>query len=269
MTTEVTAPVLDPLFTAEDTDRFTDRHIAALAAGTSAAVRIPAMLTPDACTAALTALDRLPVGEYDPQRVPTRILRFGPALNDHRMPDGTLAAARYWHAADTARRSWAAAALRPDPVAVALGALGTAWGAAVLPATIDGRPVFGGTVREIRDGALVHCDEVVREYPRPVFDQPVIAQLAFNLWVAAPESGGETTIWRRRWQPSDEAHRDAYGYHPSVVGDAQSVTLRPGLGDALLFNPANMHAVAPSAGRRVAFAFFLGLTTTGQLIAWS
>ncbi|WP_241827254.1 hypothetical protein [Streptomyces graminilatus] len=46
--------------------------------------------------------------------------------------------------------------------------------------------------------------------------------------------------------------------------------LHPRLGDALLFNPANFHTVEPDPDeRRIAFAFFLGLTTTGQLIAWA
>ncbi|GAA2485982.1 hypothetical protein [Streptomyces gobitricini] len=48
------------------------------------------------------------------------------------------------------------------------------------------------------------------------------------------------------------------------------MSLTPQLGDGLLFNPANFHAVEPNpAGRRIAFAFFLVLTTTGQLISWS
>lgn len=264
-----TALPTDPLFTAQDVTGWTERHIAALAAGTCAAVRVPAFLSPGDCTAVLDALDRLPVTQYNAERVPVRIARFGPALNDHRLPEGTLAAARYWDAADAARRAWAESALRPDPMAVALAAIGTGWGAAVLPATVDGRPAFGGTVREINDGALIHCDEVLREYPHAVFDQALVAQLAFNVWVSVPDSGGETTIWRRRWQPADEAHRNGYGYHPTVVEGAQSVTLRPGLGDALLFNPTHMHDVAPSHGRRIAFACFLGLTTTGQLVAWS
>lgn len=259
----------DPLFTARDVTAWTEQHIAALAAGTCAAVRVPAFLAPETCAAVIDTLERLPVTAYNAERVPVRIARFGPALNDHRLPRGELATARYWDAAATARRAWANASLRPDPVAVALAALGTAWGAAVFPATVDGRPAFGGTVREINDGALIHCDEVLREYPHAVFDQALVAQLALNVWVSVPDSGGETTIWRRRWEPTDERHRDGYGYHPTVVEGAQSVTLRPELGDALLFNPTHMHAVAPSVGRRIAFACFLGLTTTGQLVAWS
>lgn len=262
--------VLDPLFTAVEAAEFTDRHIGSLAAGTVAAVRVPGFLDASVCEAALAAADRLPTESYDAARVPTRIVRFGPALNDYRGDDGSLDADRYWAAAESARVAWQRAGMRPDPVGVSLGRLGSAWGAAVSPAMIEGRPAFGGTLREINNGALVHFDDINREFPGGVFDQDVVAQLAFNVWVAVPSSGGGTSVWRRRWEPTDEQFRDAYGYLPDVIEGRQHVSLAPELGDALLFNPANFHAVEKNPGqRRIAFAFFLGLTTTGQLVAWS
>lgn len=37
-----------------------------------------------------------------------------------------------------------------------------------------------------------------------------------------------------------------------------------------MFNPTHIHAVKPNrGGRRIAAAFFLGLTSAGQLIYWS
>jgi hypothetical protein len=148
--------------------------------------------------------------------------------------------------------------------------LGSAWGAAVAPATIGGRAVFGGTLREINAGALIHYDDINREFPAGLFDQGIVAQLAFNVWVTVPTAGGATTVWRHRWEPADEQHRQAYGYQPETVQHCQHVSLAPEPGDGLLFNPANFHAVEPNpTGRRIAFAFFLGLTPTGQLIAWS
>lgn len=260
----------DPLFTAVDGERFTKRQIGRLAAGVAAAVRVRRLLTPDDCTAVMRAMACLPTADYDPERVPTPIVRFGPALNDYRRGDGMLDADRYWEAVDGARAAWRRAGMLPDPVAVSLARIGEAWGSAVLPATIDGRPVFGGTMREINDGALVHWDDVTREFPQGVFDQDIVAQLAFNAWIAAPEEGGATTVWRHRWEPVDERHRDAYGYHSATVAKCQSVTISPHVGDGLLFNPANFHAVRPNPGeRRIAVAFFLGLTTTGNLITWS
>ncbi|MQS16065.1 proline hydroxylase [Streptomyces kaniharaensis] len=261
---------LDPLFTAVDAAAFTDRHLANLAAGTLAAVRVPDFLDRSACASALSALDRLPTADYDPPRVPTRIVRFGPALNDYRGPDGRLDSGRYWQDAEAARAAWQRAGMRPDPIAIALARLGSAWGAAVAPATIGGQAVFGGTLREINAGALVHYDDINREFPIGLFDQEVLAQLAFNVWVSVPEAGGATTVWRHRWEPADEQYRQTYGFRVEAVERCQHVDLRPQLGDGLLFNPANFHAVEPNpTGRRIAFAFFLGLTTTGQLIAWS
>jgi len=260
---------LDPLFTTLDSPSFTDRHLAHLAAGTLAAVRVPSFLDTASCTSALATLDRLPTADYDAARVPTPILRFGPALNDYRT-SGRLDARRYWEDAEAARAAWQRAGMRPDPITLSLARLGGAWGAAVTPATIEGRPVFGGTLREINAGALIHYDDINREFPSGLFDQEVLAQLAFNVWAAAPDAGGATTVWRHRWEPADEQHRTAYGYAAAAVKPCQQVTLTPRLGDALLFNPSNFHAVEPNhEGRRIAFAFFLGLTTTGQLITWS
>ncbi|WP_371503094.1 proline hydroxylase [Kitasatospora sp. NBC_00374] len=260
---------LDPLFTAVDSAAFTDRHLANLAAGTLAAVRVPGFLDSAACRAAVAASGRLPTADYDPARVPTPIVRFGPALNDYLGQDGDLDADRYWADAEAARATWHRAGMRPDPVAVSLARLGSAWGAAVTPATIGGRAVFGGTLREINSGAPIHYDDVNREAPQ-LFDQEVVAQLAFNVWVAVPPTGGQTTVWRHRWEPVDERHRRSYGYRPETVQHCQHVSLTPALGDGLLFNPGNVHAVRPNpGGRRIAFAYFLGLTTTGRLIAWS
>ncbi|MDH6130357.1 hypothetical protein P3T39_007350, partial [Kitasatospora sp. GP82] len=114
------ATALDPLFTAVNTTAFTDRHLANLAAGTLAAVRVPDFLDRQTCQAALEALDRLPTADYDPERVPTPIVRFGPALNDYRDRDGVLNAGRYWRDADSARAAWHRAGMRPDPIAISL-----------------------------------------------------------------------------------------------------------------------------------------------------
>ncbi|GAA4914884.1 proline hydroxylase [Streptomyces coeruleoprunus] len=262
---------LDPLFTAADAPAFTDRDLAHLAAGTLAAVRVPGFLDPATCREVTAALERLPTAPYDPRRVPTPVLRFGPALNDYRLPGGKLDAERYWPDAEAARRAWNRAGLRPDPVAVSLARLGATWGAAVVPATIDGRAVFGGTLRQIDSGLLMHYDDINREFPDGLFDQDVVAQLAFNLYTAVADGGGATSVWRHRWEPADEEYREAYGYGTGAVAHCQRVDLPPHVGDGLLFNPAHFHAVAANTGggRRIAFAFFLGLTTTGQLVVWS
>jgi hypothetical protein len=80
----------------------TDRHPATLAAGTLAAVRVPGLIDPATCAAAVGAAGRLPTADYDPACVSTPILRFGPALNDYCTPGGELDAGRYGHDAEAA-----------------------------------------------------------------------------------------------------------------------------------------------------------------------
>ncbi|MFD7323925.1 proline hydroxylase [Streptomyces sp. NPDC059875] len=256
----------DTSFTTCDLPELTREDLSNLFDGSAAASRVPRFLTPADCVATTASMGRLPLSIYNPEHVPTRICRFGPAVNDYRC-GGRLRYA-YWAAADRARVAWATAGPRPDPVRTALEKVGTAWGSPVGTASVNGRPLFTGALREMRQGTLVHFDDISRELPG-LLDQRVVAQLAFNTWVSRPLSGGQTTIWRRHLRPADEVQRIAYGFHPSVVDGCDSTTYLPRVGDAALFNSARLHAVSPCTGRRISIGFFLGLTPDGHLIAWS
>jgi len=265
---DATNTVIDPMFGPAEADRLAAYHLVRLAAGTLATVRVPGFLPAEVCRDVAAVLDSVPMDICDPRRVNPPIARLGPVLNDHRR-DGALNAS-YWPQVDLARQTWRDTGLAPDPLRLCLDAFGVAWGGDIVSATIGGRAAFAGTIREINGGAHVHYDEVVREFPDGLFDQAVVAQLAFNAYLSVPASGGQTTIWRRCWQPADETARLGYGYRPEVVAGVQSVTVTPATGDGLIFNPRHYHAVAPSvAGRRITLGFFLAITATGQLIVWS
>jgi hypothetical protein len=258
----------DPLFTATMAEELTAQAMGQLMAGTLGALSIADGLNSDECRTVADAADRLPPEAYDSDRVQERIIRFGPALNDYRSSGG-LNLASYWQQVDLARSRWADLRLPLDPMSALLGRISDAWGSPVAPATIDGRPVWGMTIREISAGSLVHYDEIAREAPT-AFDQTVVTQLAVNAWASAPIQGGETRIWRKRWQPSDQRFASGYGYMDVVVFTRQQLTLRPQLGDLTLFCPSWYHQVTPvSAGRRISLSCFLGYTLDGQLICWS
>ncbi|MFJ8584648.1 proline hydroxylase [Streptomyces sp. NPDC093595] len=259
----------DPLFRVEEAPAFTRRHLARLAAGTAGAVQVDRFFGPTECEQALASIRSLPLQQYDTARVPLSAYRFGPQLNEFRTAGGGLDTEAYWHAVEKAERACADAGLAGDPVTPVLERLAAQCGIPLVRATIDGRPVFGGAVRAIENGTLVHCDELVREFPDGLFDQDVTAQLAFNLYASAPERGGETVVWRRRWHPDDESHRQDSGFKPSVVEGCQLIRFRPAVSTAMLFHPGNMHTVEPSHGPRVTFSLFLGLTVPGELIYWS
>jgi hypothetical protein len=266
MTLSVTAE--DPLFGEEAVTELTKDHLVRLATGTLACVRARAFL-PAGLRAAVTGLvDRMPLSSVNPERVNPPVLRFGPTVNDF-VTDGRLDPG-YWTDVESARKAWEAADLDLDPLRICLERIGEVWGAPPEAARIAGRPVMAGTVRESNGGLRVHFDNVAREFPHGLFDQRLLAQLAINVYLMMPETGGETTIWRRTWEPADEAARIGFGYDREVVSGVQSVTVRPEPGDALVFNPRFYHSVAGGqGGRRVSVAMFIGITTDGTLAIWS
>lgn len=266
--TTLSPSALDPFFVTVEAASLTSWRIGTLLAGRSAALRIPMMLNPAVCEETVGRLDTISLNLYDERRVNPPIARFGPAINDFRQ-DGRLRVG-YWEEAASAARAWVGLGLECDPVRICIDAFRHVWPRPVRIATQHGRDLFAGMVREINGGAHVHYDDVVREFPHGVFDTEVVAQLAFNLYLSMPKTGGETIIWRRRWHPADEEHRNGYGYSRALVSQCQSIAVKPRIGDGLLFDPRNYHAVAPGEGeRRIAVAFFVALSAQGELLIWS
>jgi hypothetical protein len=254
-------------FRCVDADRFTREQIVGLIDGSLGALRAPRMFTSEECAQLAESIKRIPFDTYDSERVNPPIVRFGPSLNDSRR-DGELMQT-YWDQAEKTRALWPTV-VSPDPFARCQQALSQAWGSPVETATIKGERVYAGVLRSINGGALVHYDDVNREFPNGLFDQRIVGQCAFNMYISTTISGGETVIWRREWREAHEIHRRGYGYDERVTGRAEKLVITPEVGDGLLFNPHNLHAVRPTrGGSRIAFAFFLGRTDGGQLVMWS
>ena len=263
----------DPFFRALDIPaaEFTKAHLSNLLSGRCSALMVREFTPQAECrTTAERILDpEFPMTWYDHERVNPPIARFGPVISDYR--NGPQLLPEYWDEARAAQEVWETTMRETDLKDGSIARLQKVWDDPVLPATVGGNPLFLGSIREINGGALIHFDDVRREFGGDLFDSgcPVV-QLAFNTWVSVPSAGGTTTVWRRRWEPSDEPCRSGYGYDRSVVGTCPSFDLTAGLGDALIFDPRNYHAVAPSEeGRRIAVTFFLALSFTGGLVAWS
>jgi hypothetical protein len=263
----------DELFAARtiDSGLFCRTDLADLLSGVVAAVRVRHFLPMGLCRDAMARINGggLPMGAYDRGRVDPPIARFGPVINDFNDRGGLRQ--EYWAQVSRARGAWQAAMADADPVAASTARLARAWAGPVRPARVGRRALFAGAVREINEGALIHYDDVRREYGPGLFDDgtPVV-QLAFNAWISIPANGGTTRIWRRHWNPADMHLRHGYGYGEKAVHGQQSIALSVRPGDALLFDPRNFHSVDPSGGgRRIAVSFFMGLTIQGEIIIWS
>jgi hypothetical protein len=259
----------DPLFVAVGSEAITRADVAGLVAGRIAAVRVPELLSAARCHTITAALADAEMDRYDESRVFPVVAKFGPAINDHR--DGGDLREDYWEAAEAADKGWSTLGLPAAPRELCLGAFRAAW-PDVAPGRRQGRQMHVGIVREINAGLQVHFDDAVREYAGRLLDAEVVAQLAFNIYVQVPPGGGETVLWRRRWQPDDEELRipGGYGYREAVTNGAQSLTLRPALGEGFLFDPRHYHTVRPATdGRRISIGCFVGLTDDGRLALWS
>ncbi|WP_081237122.1 2OG-Fe(II) oxygenase [Streptomyces viridosporus] len=259
----------DPFFRTVTAAEFSREHIAGLAAGRWTAVRVPGLRSEADCGRVVEALQSATFESYGRRRVQPTVLRFGVGVSDHR--SGGRVADSYWPALDAAREAWRDLSLPFDPLAEARQAIGSDWPGAVGVGRHKGREMGAGVVREAPQGFLVHYDDAEREFTEDLLGSPLVAQLAFNLYLSVPETGGETVVWRRRWHPRDESFRPpgSYGYTDGVVQDAEFIELKPTVGEGLLFDSRNYHAVRPSAGdRRIALGFSIGLTADGNLLAW-
>jgi hypothetical protein len=256
------------LFDVETTDRLTRDHILRLAVGVVGAVLIKGFSSRQDCADTMQALENCEIGAYDEQLISPRIAKLGPAAYDfygtHQLDE------RYWHHADDANRTRSGLLRGGDPLDLAIDRLREAWGTDVEPARSGGRPMFAGMIREISHGAKIHFDEITREFPGTLDETPA-SFLTLNWYLAMPDGGGETSVFRHRWSPLDERYRDGYGYLEAAVADEPVATLCPEMGDAAIFDTRNLHRVEPISGqgRRVSLSFFLGITGRGPLQIWS
>jgi len=259
----------DPFFCAVTSPEFRRDEIADLAAGRCAAIRVPELVPRSICAEILRALARVDFDSYGEERVYPQVMRFGVGVSDHRV--GGDVAETYWPAADGARDAWSGLGLPFDPFEICRDRLGAQWPHTVAVGRRGGREMAAGVAREPNGGFVVHFDDAQREFSGRLLDANLVAQFAFNLYLSVPDAGGETVIWRHRWHPADEVFRlpGSYGFAETVVGEAEAFELTPMVGEALLFDPRNFHAVRPSRdSRRIALGFSIGMTDNGDLLAW-
>lgn len=121
---------------------------------------------------------------------------------------------------------------------------------------------FHGIIRNI-DRSPLHNDYAHRDFPGWLI-AACRQQLAWNVYLTAPGAGdGGTLIYRKAWQPSDEAfkHTADMGYDEGVVAGRETARYSPVAGDLLVFSCVNYHEVAwtRGAGRRLTVGGFIGI----------
>lgn len=128
---------------------------------------------------------------------------------------------------------------------------------------------FAGLIRHI-NVALLHIDFAQLDAPDWEIGN-IISQLAWNLYVKAPNQGGVCKVYNRQWQPEDEKFKisGSYGYNHSLVAKSEVKENMPVVGDLVIFNSRNFHEVLPGVGERITISSFIGKMPEGDLIFWS
>lgn len=218
------------------------------------------------CEDAAAWMEDLALERYDDVQYQSEAYRLGPTLNENRSAAGLRA--DYWEKATATLAVWSRSP-KPPPIRQRLLERLSALHELVSPATVNGRELYWGIVREISKGTLAHWDDILREFPDGLLDDPPSHQLALNVFLTVPQQGGETLIWQHRWQERDEQYRVGFGYRDDVVGTEIPLKIVPRTVDLLIFNPRRFHAVrSSSGGRRIAVATFIGLNDR-RLMLWS
>lgn len=236
------------------------RHIETLLRNDIGAMVLPNFLSPSECHAVALALETAPWEVYADREPP--VGKVGITQTEH--ADGREQQRRYFErvAAHEAimREIFTTAGI--DLLARVHALLADAW---TRPVRVARDPTHGryavGVFRRI-GVARLHRDFAAVD-AKGWSIASMVGQLAWNVYLAVGEGvGGETVVYRRPWTNHLERFRvaDCYSYSAAAVAGAPSITIRPKLGDFVLFSSRNFHEVLTTRSARITYSSFAGVT---------
>lgn len=242
--------------------------------GEAAVLRIPGFISPEACARLASIVDGSDLtGAYS--NAP-EIWRMGRAYFERERGANAEAVLDY----DTNAVNWMtimrdAAAPVQLPIDRLRVTLDEVWPAGANVATIEGKRAFCGLMRIFKPGAFAepHQDNLSWDVSPGHPDGALAYQAAANIYLTMPDTGGELTIWSLSLDyEAYERHRRAgsYGLRDEVL-TCEPVTIRPKVGELIIFNSRLVHAVSPGqGGDRITASCFIGSRGNhSPLILWS
>ncbi len=141
--------------------------------------------------------------------------------------------------------------------------------------SMNGHKMFVGLARTFSVGSYAEPHQDVFQWDAPGTDEArrVTTQVAMNVYLQMPETGGDLTLWPISYKRDEyEQHRIAGSYGVQRDGLPDPVaTLKPRVGELILFNANKVHAVEEiRAGVRVTWSCFVGYQCAdAPLVLWS
>lgn len=245
------------------TARFSAAGMRALFNNEIPAIRIPVFATRAECDALLTAIYSLTF--RNTHFNPASVQRIGPSCFGFKDRKDA-----YFEAAGRYTTDWKRlGAHAVDPVRRLVATMADA-GIDLRRAYEPGYGHYAPSFIKKRTGSqLLHTDTAT------MMDGWVLrkntTQVAWNLYVKLAQGHDSTTIYDRVEKPGDEKFTSEYQdyYLEDVVGNADSVTIRPAVGDLIFFNSYNYHRVHSSDKDRITIGGFLAPAVSEAAIYWA
>ncbi len=136
-----------------------------------------------------------------------------------------------------------------DPMTRFIDTLQGVWPAPIGLAQDEYGPYFAGIIRFATGGIDLHADYAPFNMPGYAVAD-ITSQLAWNLFVEAPATGGVTTVHHSPWTPAmrDDTPPKSYGLPREDVAGAETFDYCAVAGDVVIFNSRNQHEVSPGGG---------------------
>ena len=119
--------------------------------------------------------------------------------------------------------------------------------------------MFFGLLRVLSNEVLAHEDKLERDHGPLPEHLGYVTQLASNIYLQVPETGGDLRLWDRSLPDAEyDAMRGAtYGIEHDVLGEPDA-SVHPGMGDLIVFNARKLHGVGKSVGsKRISLSSFI------------
>ena len=233
------------------------------------AIRIPGFATPAECAAFAAAAKQGNLRYYN---VRERIGYIGLAQYQYRW---TRTKAEFLADVSKAQADVSEVFERSfDPLQRMIDRLRAVWPEPVDVAREDGQPYFAGIIRSTCDRIDLHVDWAPVNSPDYLIGA-IDGQIGWNFFAEELDSGGQTLVYNRPWNPSVSPGDipQSYGLDRSLIEDAPCFTYRATAGDVVLFNTRNPHEIAPGTagpgGSRVSIGSFVGRMPDRSLVLWA
>ncbi|MEM9244047.1 MAG: 2OG-Fe(II) oxygenase [Pseudomonadota bacterium] len=137
------------------------------------------------------------------------------------------------------------------------------WQAGANLENIHGQQMFVGLCRVMEPGidVLPHQDILRRDAKDVLSAYSLEKQLAANIYLQVPEKGGELELWL--YSATDQEYEQlrsagSYGVPREKLPKA-TIQIKPNIGELILFDATQFHAVRPSIGTsRLSISCFIG-----------